>query len=237
MSRETENALLLLMGLAVAMITIGGAFTRYVKPSLLVWLIITAVVLVGLALTAIVGDLRRGGPLDHEHGGHVHRGAVGWLLVVPVVVLIFITPPALRPEAASPTVTAVSTQVLRRPFPPLPSGHAPELRLPEVVIRSAQDTAGTLNNRLIAVVGFTLNESDGLDLGRVVIICCAADAQLARIHLRGGAALSQAGDPEYTWLRVEGIVRTGEGNGDSTSTPTMDVAQAVSIPAPSNTYA
>ncbi|HXA90126.1 MAG TPA: TIGR03943 family protein, partial [Mycobacterium sp.] len=32
MSRETENALLLLLGLATAIITITGVYTRYVKP-------------------------------------------------------------------------------------------------------------------------------------------------------------------------------------------------------------
>jgi putative membrane protein len=44
-----------------------------------------------------------------------------------------------------------------------------------------------LKDRLITVIGFALPQTNGVDLGRVVIICCAADAQLARIHLRGPA--------------------------------------------------
>ena len=60
MSRETENALLLLLGLATAIITITGVYTRYVKPSLLPWLAAVAVLLIVLALSAIVRDLRRG---------------------------------------------------------------------------------------------------------------------------------------------------------------------------------
>lgn len=51
------------------------------------------------------------------------------------------------------------------------------------MMRAATDSAATLDNRLITVTGFTMAGDGGTDLGRVVIICCAADAQRARIHL------------------------------------------------------
>jgi putative membrane protein len=248
MSREAENTLLLLVGIATAMITIGGAFTRYVKPSMLPWLGLTAAVVIGLALVAMAVDIRRGSAHgdhgdhgDHEnpgpHGDHTHRGSVAWLLLLPIVVLIFIAPPALRPQAFPPSVTAVSTDVLRREFPPIPDGRAPEVAVPEVMVRAAQDTAGTLDNRLITVVGFTLREADGVDLGRVAIVCCAADARLARIHLRGPAAAEAAALPDETWVRVEGTVITGSADGDSTSIPTLEVAKVTPIDEPANTYA
>lgn len=237
MSREAENALLLLVGIATAMITIGGAYTRYVKASLLPWLTVTAVILIGLALVSMAADIRRGSPPEDDHSDHSHRGSIAWLLLVPIAVLIFITPPALRPEAAAAKVTAVSTEVLRRPFPALPQGRAPEVSLPDVMIRAAQDTAGTLDGRLITVIGFTLPEAGGVDLGRVVIICCAADAQLARIHLRGPAATGLGNYPEETWLKVEGTVLSGKADGDSTSIPTLHVQSATRIDAPTNAYA
>jgi putative membrane protein len=248
MSREAENTLLLLVGIATAMITIGGAFTRYVKPSMLPWLGLTAAVVIGLALVAMAVDIRRGAAHgdhgdhgDHEnpgpHGDHTHRGSVAWLLLLPIVVLIFIAPPALRPQAFPPSVTAVSTDVLRREFPPIPDGRAPEVAVPEVMVRAAQDTAGTLDNRLITVVGFTLREADGVDLGRVAIVCCAADARLARIHLRGPAAAEAAALPDETWVRVEGTVITGSADGDSTSIPTLEVTKVTPIDEPANTYA
>lgn len=245
MSREAENTLLLLVGIATAMITIGGAFTRYVKPSMLPWLGLTAAVVIGLALVAMAVDIRRGAAHgehgEHEdhgpHGDHSHRGSVAWLLLLPVVVLIFIAPPALRPQAFPPSVTAVSTDVLRREFPPIPDGRAPEVAVPEVMVRAAQDTAGTLDNRLITVVGFTLREADGVDLGRVAIVCCAADARLARIHLRGPAAAEAAALPDETWIRVEGTVITDSADGDSTSIPTLEVTKVTPIDEPANTYA
>src|ERR1700757_4060786 len=112
MSRETENAILLLVGISIAVIAVSGAFTRYVKPGLLPWLLASAVLLIVLALVAIIGDIRRGGPRTNgtedesaDHGqAHSHRAGIAWLLVVPVLVLIFVTPPALRPSAAAPAV-------------------------------------------------------------------------------------------------------------------------------------
>ncbi|HEY1442420.1 MAG TPA: TIGR03943 family protein [Mycobacterium sp.] len=235
MRRETENTILLLVGLSIGLITLTGAFTRYVKPTLLPWLAITAVVAMGLALAAIVGDIRRGGP-GHDGDGHSHRTGVVWLLVLPIVVLIFVTPPPLRPQAATRSVTTVSNDVLRRAFPPLPPGRAPEVSLPDVVMRAANDSSGSLTNRLITVTGFVLNEPGGLDLARIVIICCAADAQLARIHLRDhdGAALRFA---DNTWLRVEGEVTPAVRQPHTAPIPTLRAVTVTPVNAPANQYA
>jgi len=243
MSRETENTVLMLVGISIAVITISGAFTRYVKPGLLPWLAASAVLLIALALVAMVGDIRRGGPptsgtsdppSDQGHV-HSHRAGIVWLLVVPIVVLGFVTPPALRPSAAAPSVRSVSNDVLNRAFPPLPAGRAPEVSLPEVLMREAQDTTGSLTNRPITVTGFVLNEAQGVDLGRIVIICCAADAQLARIHLGGPAAAQAAGLPDNTWLRVEGEVTPRQPN--SAKIPTLQATTVARIDAPANPYA
>jgi uncharacterized repeat protein (TIGR03943 family) len=240
-SRETENTLLLLVGISITMITVTGAFTRYVKPGLLPWLAASAALLIVLALAAIIGDVRRGGPRTSDqpsdHGDeHSHRTGMVWLLLVPILVLIFVTPPALRPSAAAPSVTAVSNDVLNRAFPPLPAGRAPELSLPEVLMREAQDTTGALTNRTITVTGFVLNEAQGVDLGRIVIICCAADAQLARIHLRGPAAAEAAGLTDNTWLRVEGEVIAAPRQPHSVTIPTLQANAVIRIDAPPNPY-
>ncbi|MDF2824205.1 MAG: hypothetical protein K0R68_1613, partial [Mycobacterium sp.] len=91
MNRETENMLLLLVGISGVTIVVTGTYTRYVKPALMPWLLVGAVVVIVLAAAAIVADIRCGG----EHpDGHEHRSPVLWLLLVPVLVLIFVTPPA-----------------------------------------------------------------------------------------------------------------------------------------------
>jgi len=238
MSRETENALLLLLGLATAIITISGVYTRYVKPSLLPWLAAVAVLLIVLALSAIVRDLRRG--RDDKTGsdeptGHAHRRGIGWLIAVPVLLLAFVVPPALGAQAAAPIAITLSPNELRQPFPSLPAGRAPEVSLKEVMKRVALDSAGTLNSRLITIVGFTLKADSGTDLARITIFCCAADAQLGRLHLRGPAAAA-AELPDNTWVRVEGTIAP-PADAASPAIPTMTVSTLTPVDAPANTYA
>lgn len=235
MSRESENVVLLMVGLSVLIIAWSGAFTRYVKVGLLPWLITSGVLLMALALFVIIRDIRRGGPGtdDHDHL-HSHRTAIVWLLVLPVLLLCFVKPPALLPSAAAPSVTPVSNDVLNQAFPPLPPGRAPELSLPEVLMREAQDTTGSLTHRRITVTGFVLHEASGVDLGRIVIICCAADAQLARIHLGGPAAAQATGLPDNTWIRVEGEVPPRQSN--SSKIPTLQASAVTRIDAPANPY-
>ena len=244
MSRETENVLLLLMGVATAMIAITGSYLRYVKPGLLPWLALTAVLLIGLAVSAMVRDIRRGGPHatddPHETGdGHAHRPAMAWLLVLPIAVMVFVVPPALGARTATPTSTNVAADVVRRPFPALPAERAPVVALPEVLMRVAADSAGTLDGRLITITGFTMKEGSATDLARVVIICCAADAQLASIHLAGPAAARAADYPEDTWLSVEGRLAPAPAGAtkDSKRIPTLAVSNVTRIDKPANTYA
>ncbi|MDV3128772.1 TIGR03943 family protein [Mycobacterium sp. 21AC1] len=234
MSRETENALLLLVGVSAAIIAATGSYTRYVKPSVLPFLIATAVLLIALALAAITRDIRRGAAAEPGHD-HAHRSGTAWLLLIPIAMLAFVVPPAIRPDAAS--VSEVSTDVLRRPFAPLPDGRAPELSLPDVLIRVAQDTAGTLDGRTITVRGFTMRDGDRTDLARVVIICCAADAQLARIRLSGPATAQISGYPENTWITVEGTVPAGQGDSSRRQLPTMSVLSAARTDPPAHPYA
>jgi len=222
---------LLLVGVSLVMVTITGAYTRYVKPAMLPWLAASAVVLIGLALTAIVRDIRSGA--GRTHGSHNHRGGIVWLLVVPIVLLIFVVPPALSARAASPVTTSNAVQ---RAFPPLQPGRAPTVSLPEVLMRIATDSTDGLRGRLITVTGFTMRDAERVDLAKIVIICCAADAQLARLHLSGPAAPVAAAAPDNTWVRVEGTVPTGQTYSGTSSIPTLDVTSVVRIDPPANTY-
>ena len=237
MSRESENAVLLIIGVATAMITLSGAFTRYVKSSLEPWLLITAAVLIGLALAAIIGDIRRQTEGHDGHDGHAHADRAVWLLFVPILVLVFITPPALRPQASVPSISAVSADSVRRPFPPLPAGRAPEVSIPDLMIRGVQDSAGTLDGRLITVIGFTLRDGEAVDLGRFSVLCCAADARLARVRLGGGGAADAARMPEHTWVRVEGMVRPTLPGEPVLGIPVVDVTSVTQIDPPADVYA
>lgn len=238
MRRETENTLLLIVGISLVMVTVTGAYTRYVKPAMLPWLAVSAAVLIALAVVAMARDIRSGGAHGshqepHDHGGHQHRGGIGWLLVIPVVLLIFVVPPALSARAASPVTVSVTNA---RSFPALPPGDAPVVSLPEVLMRVAVGKVGGLDGRRITVSGFTMRTDDRVDLAKIVIICCAADAQLARFHLAGPAASTAAALPDNTWVRVEGTVPPGQTYSGTASIPTFEVSSVTRIDPPANTY-
>jgi uncharacterized repeat protein (TIGR03943 family) len=233
MSRVTQHVVLVLVGLATAVMLVKGTYLNYVKPSLLGWLAVAAVVLVVLGLSGVVGELR--GAAEGGHG-HAHRSGLAWLLLVPIALVAFVVPPPLDARGTNPPPAAVSTPTLR-PFPPLPPGPAPEVPLPEAVMRAAADSAHSLDGRTITLTGFTVHGSGAVDLGRVVIVCCAADAQLARVHLTGVGFATAADYPEDTWVRVTGRMRPGSSHVEDGFVPTMEVTEAIRIEKPKNAYA
>jgi uncharacterized repeat protein (TIGR03943 family) len=234
-SRGTQNLVLLLVGLSSAVMLIKGTYLNYVKPGLLPWLAAAAAVLVALGLVTIVRDLRQA-RADHQadEPNHRHQPWLGWLLLIPIAMVAFVVPPPLDARGASPAAVSAPQ---RRAFPPLPAGDAPTVSLPEVVMRAAADSTNSLARRSITLTGFTLHRSDGVDLGRVVIVCCAADAQLARVHLTGPGAATAAGHPEDTWLRIEGQIVPDSSHAQDGFIPTMSVTNVTSIDKPANTYA
>jgi putative membrane protein len=234
MSRGTQNTMILLVGLSAVVMAIKGTYLHFVKPSLLPWLIAAAAVLIALAVASIIRDLHHGPDAD-EHG-HRHRPWLVWLLLVPIALTTFVVPPPLGAQGAAPEAVAVAAPP-KRAFPPLPAGRAPSVSIPDVVMRAAADSANSLDGKLITLTGFTVRYPEGTDLGRVVIVCCAADAQLARVHLSGSAAAEAAGYPEDTWLQVEGTVVAGTSTVSTNFVPTVAVSRVARIDKPANTYA
>jgi uncharacterized repeat protein (TIGR03943 family) len=236
-SRGAQNLVLLLVGLSTAVMLVKGTYLNYVKPALLPWLITAAVVLVGLGLAATVRDLRQGGRdvVHADDDGHRHQPWLAWFLLIPIAMVAFVAPPAL--DARSASVQAPVSAPARRAFPPLPPGPAPTVSLPEVVMRAAADSTNSLDGRSITLTGFTLHPPGGVDLARVVIVCCAADAQLARVHLVGLGAPTAAGYSEDTWLQVQGSIVPGSSHVEDGFIPTMAVSNVTRIDKPANTYA
>ncbi|MUL46275.1 TIGR03943 family protein [Mycobacterium sp. CBMA293] len=221
MSRETQNLLVLLIGLSMGLIAVKGTYLNFVKPALFPFLIVAAVLLVALALVCLARDLRNGPPRGHHH----HRGLLAWLLLVPVALTAFVSVPPMSAVGAETVTAAVAPP--KRAFPRLPADGV--VSLPEVVMRAAADSTKSLDGRTITVTGFTM----GTDLARVVIVCCAADAQLARVHLTG----TIGPHPNDTWLKVQGKVVPGTSNPSTNFVPTMEVTRVDPIPKPRNTYA
>jgi putative membrane protein len=252
-SRGTQNLVLLLVGMSTAVMLVKGTYLNYVRPGLLPWLIAAALVLVTLGLVAVRRGRRMAGGRaenghdehddehdkghdDEHHDGHRHQPWLAWFLLIPIAMVAFVSPPPLDASGASPQPAAVSAPQ-RRAFPPLPPGPAPTVSLPETVMRAAADSTNSLNGRSITLTGFALHHSGGVDIGRVVIVCCAADAQLARIHLSGTGATAAAGYPDDTWLQIEGQIVPGSSHAEDGFIPTLAVASVTRIDKPAHTYA
>jgi uncharacterized repeat protein (TIGR03943 family) len=243
--RETQNVLLILLGGALLKIAINGDYLRYVKPSQQPWVIAGGAVMTALGALAILGDLvaaRRaaaaaGPPTPHDHGHeHHHPARSAWLLMVPVLAVFLVAPPALgadsvtRTEARAPRSAAASDAVA---FPPLPAGDVVPLPVSDFVSRAGYDSNGTLNGRTVSLSGFVVHTKQGTLLARMVISCCAADAFPVTVRLGGAAAGSFRSDE---WIEVTGKVVPGTATGTNSYTPDFTPATIRPVPVPQDPY-
>lgn len=136
-----------------------------------------------------------------QGAGHVHRESrVSWLLVLPLIALILVAPPALGSYSAMRAGTALQAQPLEHG--PLPAGDPVRLGLAEYAERAVHDGGRTLGGRRVEVTGFLALDGAGKPyLVRMTLNCCAADAQPLKVALTG--ALPPVLRPD-TWVRVTG---------------------------------
>jgi uncharacterized repeat protein (TIGR03943 family) len=242
--RETQNILLILLGGALVKIAVNGDYLRYVKPAQQPWIITGGAVMVLLGAVAIVRDVLAArtkvaadpGP-DHAHeDGHAHSARPAWLLLVPVLAVFLVAPPALgadsviRTEARVPASAAAANAAA---FPPLPAGDVVPLPVNEFVSRAGWDKAGTLDGRTVSLTGFVVHTDGSTLLARLVISCCAADAFPVTVRLRGGEADHLASD---AWIRITGQVVPGTATRANSYTPDFTPASLTTVPAPKDPY-
>jgi uncharacterized repeat protein (TIGR03943 family) len=237
--RETQNILLILLGGALVKIAANGDYLRYVKPAQQPWIVAGGAVMVLLGAVAIVRDLvaaRTAVPAEPADHSHSHSARPAWLLLVPVLAVFLVAPPALgadsviRTEARVPASAAAANAAA---FPPLPAGNVVPLTVNEFVSRAGWDAAGTLDGRTVSLTGFVVHTGGSTLLARLVISCCAADAFPVTVRLRGGEADHLASD---AWIRVTGQVVPGTATKDTSYTPDFTPASVTTVPAPKDPY-
>ena len=237
MRRETENVLLVLLGGALCKIAWNGSYLRYVKPSLLPFLVCAGLVILTLGLISIARDVRagRGAPAYPELGQHDHAGRSPWLLLLPVLAIFLVAPPALGADTVSRSAPVPTRQRSTTHYPPLPAGAAPVLWISDFVTRAVWDGAGSLNGRQVRLAGFIVHGAGGSTyLGRLVMRCCAADVTPVTVRLEGRRGLSEL--PQDSWFEVRGQVVPGSARSRTRFTPTLTVSDLHPIPVPSEPY-
>jgi uncharacterized repeat protein (TIGR03943 family) len=227
--RDTQHVLLVLLGGALLRIAADDTHLRYVKPSHR-WLLLGAgAVIVVLAVVALVRDHRGAAAEPHHHGGERY---VPWLLLAPVLVIALVAPPALGADAVVRAGAANAVVDAADAFPPLPDGAA--LTVGEFVQRAAWDTSGSLDGREVELTGFVVRRGAAVELARMTIACCAADARPQRVRLVGADVLGDP--PPDTWLRVRGRVQSGSATAATGWVPALTVTGAEVVAAPPDPY-
>jgi uncharacterized repeat protein (TIGR03943 family) len=166
------------------------------------------------------------------------------MLVLPVLALLLVVPPALG-SAAVAGIGARAAPVAAVADDPLPPGDAPALGLLDVVSRAAADPYGPVTTRDVTLTGFLVPArapaADGaVDLARLVITCCAADASTVRVRLADPQGLLRdtgPGGPEGDrWVLVRGRVVAGTGGASDGHVPTLSVTSWSPVATPEPVY-
>ena len=147
-----------------------------------------------------------------------------------MLALALAAPPALG--VASVSVADGRTSA---PAPPTATVAAdqPVRRLSDLVQRAVWNRTGSLDGRRVTVTGFVVaRPGGGLDLAKIVITCCAADAHPVRVHLAGTVPTAAPGD----WLAVTGTVVPGSATVRSQFVPTLTVTSSVPVAVPTEQY-
>ena len=173
--------------------------------------------------TGHVGDPLVASTKDEEHDedhddGHDHSRAprVAWLLLLPVVAVFVVAPPALG------AYTVESTGGSSGPPPPdergpskfndglaeAAPGETVELGVQEFVMRAWIDEDRELAGRQVELTGFAVPAEDGQGwyLARLQMACCAADAVVNKVLIT-----DQPVPETDSWWRVRGTWAEPEG--------------------------
>jgi uncharacterized repeat protein (TIGR03943 family) len=197
---QTRSVLLVVLGATAVWLWRSGEALNYVRPALAPFLLAGGVVVVLLGLLPPLGLL--GEQAASHADGHHHKARVGWLLLVPVLVVMLVQPAALGSYAVSSR--SVVPGGGDGQYPPLaaPVRGAVPMPMAEFVTRAIRDPDQSLAGVRVRLVGFVApgEGAGGYRLTRFVIFCCAADAEALQAVVRG--------DPtprtRDQWLEVEG---------------------------------
>ncbi|MGQ4389589.1 TIGR03943 family putative permease subunit [Streptomyces sp. SAS_270] len=246
MKRPFQVILLVLGGLGLLH---ASLFTdlclRYVKEGMRPMLIASGVLLLVLGVAEAWshrGPHTGDEPGEHEEGeghggdgdshGHDHSTPprVAWLLFLPALSLLFYAPPALGAYTASRQAPRAVAE--RQHFDPLPATSPLPITLTDFTSRVQQDREQAIKGRSVRMTGFvTPDKRGGWYLTRIILNCCAADAQSVTVRIYGAGVL-----PADTWVSVTGTWHPGGTLGTKSAPVALDARTVKNVARPTNGY-
>lgn len=242
MSEDARATTVLLVGALMIRLSVGGAYAKYVRAGMGPLLLIAGILLAGLGLFGVVRALRRRGESadedahgqddghhDGHHHGHHHGERIGWLLLVPVLALLLVTPPTLGSFGVGRSA-AVSVTSGGKVFSPLPAGRTVPMTLLEFDQRAADHKGASFGATQVRLTGFVTPSSDrqGFRIARYQIACCAADAVASVVRITGASGSRPARDQ---WVTATGTFdRAADG------VPELHAVSLAEVPTPVDPY-
>ncbi|WP_194948262.1 TIGR03943 family putative permease subunit [Actinomyces trachealis] len=246
--RNTVAATIMMVaGFVALVLVLTGRLNFYLQPYFQPLMLLTALVLIVLAMWTLV-DLDQPAVLS----AHAPMRPSSWLVLVPVVLAVVCAPSPLGAALMSSTAVAggsggtVSTTAKQSSqgraakllgtnpdgtaaFSILPLGTVNPLGLDELSDRYTIGSKPQLEGRTIKVLGFASSGPDGgWRLGRFKIYCCAADAVPFQTVLTG---LTQELQIDQ-WYEVTGVVQVSPGS----EVPVLQVTKLDAVPQPETPY-
>lgn len=196
---------MLTLGAIMGRLLWSGGFGWFVQQRMRLPLLGAAIVLIIFGAYEVVSAAREEDS-DPESSGRSAGPGVGWLLLLPVTVLISVAPTGLgaaaadRVDAYTPTATSEQFDALDT------SNGPPEMRVFDFLERAYWDEELSLEDQVVQIEGLVVNDPDtpdGFLLTRFMVSCCAADGIPLQVTLRDtGAPLENE-----TWVVADVIWR------------------------------
>lgn len=205
----------------------SGGFGWFVQQRMQIPLLVaTAVLLIFGAYEAIAGS--REEERDPDAVRRPVGPVVGWLLLLPLLVLISVAPTGLGASAAD-RVDAYTPTQSSADFAPLEvTNGVAEMRVFDFLYRSIWDDERSLENVTVRLEGLVVNDpaiADGFKLTRFMVSCCAADGIPLQVTVHG-VDQDLADD---TWVVADVVWRPPDAPYQETPSPWTIEADAVSV--------
>jgi uncharacterized repeat protein (TIGR03943 family) len=120
-------------------------------------------------------------------------------------------------------------------FPALPAGADPSIGMKDLILRALYDADNSVEGVPVTVTGFIApagdGYTDGYTVARIVISCCAADANPMQLHIAADAPF-----PANTWVDAVVTVVPNTATMDNGYVPTVTVTSMTPVPQPDDPY-
>ncbi len=205
MNRMSRAAVMLFLGLSMTRLLWTGSFGWFIQQRMKWPLLLATIALVLLAVYEGFNASREEVD-DPDSATRSVAPKVGWLMVLPLLVLISVAPTGLGAVAAD-RVDSFEPLDVSIDFEPLEESSEPiELRVFDFIDRAIWDEDGSTIGRTVRLEGLVVNDPaypDGFLLTRFMVSCCAADGVPLQVALRD---VGQTFEND-TWVIADVVLR------------------------------